>query len=119
MFSSYENLEEWLTHRTRKADLKSIHSYLAECIEKETNSLVENSLRGGRAQRRSKRIIEECARDAQEHYCEEINEALESNQPLHHWEVISYRRKPHAWAIARGIADHLERVNATVPDNEE
>jgi len=112
-FESYEALEEWLLNYSRAADLKNIHSYLVECVDRETRSLVEQALSAGKAQRRSKGLTAECTADAKEHYCEEINEALECSEPLSHWTVISYRRKPHAWAVAKGIVEYIERKNAT------
>jgi len=112
-FDSYESLENWMLSRKRSADLKNIHSYLIECVEREARSLVEHAVSTGRAQRRSKGLLKECTKDAQEHYCEEINEAFASNEPLHHWTMMSYRRKPHAWAVAKGILEFIERKNAT------
>ena len=111
-FESFKSLEEWMLNRERKADLKNIFSYLELCVERETDSLVEQAISSGKRERKSAGLSAECLQDAQEHYCEEINEALDNNEPLHHWTVMSYRRKPHAWAVAKGILEFLERQNA-------
>ena len=112
-FESYEDLVSWMSHKDRQADLKSIFSYLEECISKETNSLMQVALRRGDRSRVTKKFEQECHEDACQHYVDEINEALRCDEPLSHWHIISYRRKPHAWAVAKGIVEYKERMHAS------
>lgn len=109
MFESYLALIEWMTKRGNKAAMSSAYSYLEREVTKEAEVLADLSIANGTYRRRTKRLREECRTDAEEHYLEEINEFLAASpRELSHQELISYRRRPHAWAVARMIQDHLE-----------
>ena len=108
-FVKYEDLEDWLTQRVRKADMSAILEYLQDCVEDETEVLLAEELRSQGRKRSSKKLEEQCRREAQEHYVEEVSELMESSKPMSHWTVISYRRKPKAWAIAGAIKQQMRR----------
>lgn len=108
-FVKYEDLEGWLTQRIRKADMSALLEYLRECVEDEMEVLLANELRSQGRKRSSKKLEEQCRREAREHYVEEVSELMESPKPMSHWTVISYRRKPKAWAIAGAIRQQMRR----------
>jgi len=108
-FVEYKDLEDWLTARVRKADMDAILEYLRMCVEEETEVLLADELRAQGRVRTSKKLRAQCRREAQEHYVEEISQLMESEEPLSHWTVISYRRKPKAWAIAGQIKQRVGR----------
>lgn len=108
-FVRYEDLEDWLTQRVRKADMSAILEYLQDCVEDEAEVLLAEELRSQGRKRSSKKLREQCRREAQEHYVEDVSELMESSEPMSHWTVISYRRKPKAWAIAGAIKQQMRR----------
>lgn len=85
--------------------------YLEDCVEEEAEHLLESELVMMERLRRSKKLLDECRKDAQEQYVAEISEMIESDRPMSHWTVISYRRKPKAWAVAGAIRERLKREN--------
>jgi len=104
-------MTQWFTHRKRKADMDPVLQYLNTCVEDEAEYLLEGELRRADRSRRSKRLLQQCEREAQEHYTEDVVTMLESDSPMGHWTVISYRRKPKAWAIAGAIKERVRREN--------
>lgn len=105
-------MRDWLTARVRKADMDTVLQYLEGCVEEEAEHLLESELVMMERLRRSKKLLDECRKDAQEQYVEEISELIESDRPImSHWTVISYRRKPKAWAVAGAIRERLKREN--------
>lgn len=108
-FETYDDLIAWMEKRGNKAAMTSALSYLTQSVHAETVALTDMSINNGTHHRRTKRLVTECQADARGHYLEEINEFLaEEPRELTHVELISYRRRPHAWAVARMIHDHLE-----------
>lgn len=111
MFGTFEELTGWFTSRTRKADMDSVLQYLNACVEEETEYLLEGELRRMERSRRSSKLLRQCEAEAQEQYTEDVTSMLESDAPMGHWTVISYRRKPKAWAIAGAIKERMKKEN--------
>lgn len=109
MFVDYEDLENWLTKRGRGADMDAILQYLQQCVKEEAEILLAEELRVSGRQRSSKKLQSQCLKEAQEHYVEEVSELIDSGWSPSPWAVISYRRKPKAWAIAGAIKKQIER----------
>jgi hypothetical protein len=107
--NTYSDLEGWLTRTARKADMSAILGYLQDCVEDEMEVLLAEELRSQGRRRSSKKLVAQCRREAQEQYAEEIAEMIEGDVELSAWTVISYRRKPKAWAIAGAIKQRIER----------
>jgi hypothetical protein len=110
-FDTYEALTSWMTQRGNKADLSSALSYLESAVSDEAETLVAMAIRNGLYQRRSEKLALESEQDAKDHYLEEINHYLEEAHVsgLTAMELISYRRRPHAWAVASLIREHIEK----------
>lgn len=111
MFNTFEEMTEWFTDRKRKADMDAVFQYLNSCVEEEAEYLMEGELRRSERSRKSKRLFQQSEREAQEHYTEDVTSMLKSDSPMGHWIVISYRRKPKAWAIAGAIKERIKREN--------
>ena len=109
MFVNYQEIEDWLTGKFRRADMDATLLFLRECVEEEMEILLAEELRVQGRKRRSSKLENQCRIEAQEHYTEEISQLIESPEPMSHWTVISYRRKPKAWAIAGAIQQRIER----------
>ncbi len=109
MFVNYQEIEDWLTDTTRRADMDATLLFLRECVEDEMEVLLAEELRMQGRKRRSSKLEDQCRIEAQEHYTEEISQLIESPEPMSHWMVISYRRKPKAWAVAGQIQQRMER----------
>jgi len=107
VFATFEEMTGWLTARKRKADMDAILQYLENCVEEEAEHLLLEELATKGRERRSRKLLEECRVDAREHYTEDVVTMLESDSPMSHWTVISYRRKPKAWAIAGAIKERM------------
>lgn len=107
-FDTYEDLTGWMTQRGNKAALSPALSYLEEAIAEEAQVLVTLALQNGTQSRSSQKLVRECEQDAREHYLEEINEFLGAPpRQLGHMELVTYRRRPNAWAVANWIHEHL------------
>lgn len=114
-FKNYEDLLGWMNKRGRKSGLAMTREYLEAEVEKEAQVLVRIATRTAvdprstpmEDMRRDVQLYEECLADAREHYVEEINEMLANGdpEPLNHWTMMTYRRKPVAWAVAKAIYD--------------
>ena len=106
-FESYESLVKWMSERGRAGTLSIVRDELEVSVKEEAETLADLAVLRGAFQRKGKRLVEECRRDAENHFVEEINEMLESGVPetLGHWTVLTYRRKPKVWAIAKMISE--------------
>ena len=92
--------------------MDTILTYLQTCVKEETQVLLDAELQAQGRKRKSKKLEAQCAREAQDHYVEEICEMVEDGiSPLNHWSVISYRRKPKVWAIAGAIRHRIQEEN--------
>jgi hypothetical protein len=91
--------------------MDTITQYLEDCVEEEAEHLLHGELRTMERARRSRKLLEKCRVDAQEHYAEDVVTMLEAEGEMNHWTVISYRRKPRAWAIAGAIKEQIRREN--------
>lgn len=109
MFANYEELTSWLTDSRRRADMSLVMSFLEDIVIEEAACLVDREMK--ERSRKSKKLQEECLRDAQEHYCEEISELINSARPMSPMTVIAYRRTPKAWAVAGAIRERIEKEN--------
>jgi|SaaInlV_200m_DNA_6_1039755.scaffolds.fasta_scaffold02186_7 hypothetical protein len=107
---TYEDLISWMTRRGNKAALSAAVSYLEREVAAEAEVLATMSINNGEFSRRSKKLRDACREDAEAHYLAEINEFLAApSRDLTPMELVSYRRRPHAWAVASMIQDHLEK----------
>jgi hypothetical protein len=102
-FRDYDHLVSWMTARGRKSKYSPVLEYLAIEVEKEVRALMRRAVLND--VRTHEEIEQECEKDAKEHYVEEINEFLDNwpPKPLDHRILMSYRRKPVAWAVASEI----------------
>lgn len=106
MFESFEHMIEWMKKKGRSAELRSTLSALEDAVERETNDLVELSIKRGEHSRRTEKLVQECKQDAQVHIYEEVEGFLRSGEkppPLGPYDVLLYRRRPTVWAIATRI----------------
>jgi hypothetical protein len=89
--------------------MSSILDFLRGCVEEETQVLLDTELRVQGRKRSSKKLEAQCREEAREHYVEEVAEIIRSGWMPSPWAVISYRRKPKAWAVAGAIKQRIER----------
>jgi len=104
-FETYDDLCTWMGKRGRAGNLSLVRDELDRAVDEEAEVLADVAIGRGDFQRRGKKLMEECRRDAEQHFVEEINEMLANGPPeeLNHWVVLTYRRKPKVWAIAKSI----------------
>ena len=98
----FNNICELQTYLKKTTDLNAVSNYLRMCIAAEAKELYKMD----KKQNKSAANKEQCTKDAEEHYLEEINYFLENEVKPSAMTVMGYRRKPHAWAIADYIKEY-------------
>tara|TARA_Y100000034_G_scaffold119963_1_gene162284 strand:+ start:540 stop:878 length:339 start_codon:yes stop_codon:yes gene_type:complete len=106
MFDTFDALQDWMDGRP---DITNVAEFLRISVDEEAKVLLDYEIETGVRARRCKSALQANRRDAEEHFLEEINEFLQEDTDLTHWTVMSYRRKPKAWAVARAILMEMKR----------
>ena len=99
---TFETFKELSAFLDQSASLRSVASFLKKAIELETKALCalnEDSSDNNR-------------KDAEAHFLEEINYFIKNPESLSPWVIMSYRRRPKAWAVAASIQEHNDKAEA-------
>jgi len=108
MFSTYNQIEEWLHERT---DLRTVISLLQQAVAEEAVVLLEKDMIDPQPKKGAPRrlsLLEDNVTWAKKHFLEEINEFLSLSVPaLTPWQVLGRRRTAKAWAVATIIHNRL------------
>jgi len=104
-FKTFDELVEWIEDIGPVAGTMLTH--LNQFVEEEADILMNKEIQNGSRKRRSKALLKEATKDAQEMYLEEINGVIRNPEPItNHWQVMGNRIYSNAWAIAVGILDY-------------